>query len=48
VLGLDERARMNTPASTEKNWSWRMQPGELNSMLAKKLRKLALFYNRAK
>ena len=48
VLGLDERARMNTPASTEKNWSWRMQPDELNSTLAKKLRKMALFYNRAK
>jgi 4-alpha-glucanotransferase len=48
VLGFDEKSRMNTPASTEKNWSWRMQPGDLDLALAKKLRKLTLFYNRAR
>lgn len=46
VLGLDEKARMNTPASAEKNWVWRMQPGTINKMLQKKLRKLVLLYNR--
>lgn len=46
VLGFDEKARMNTPASTEKNWSWRLQPGELSPLLHKQLRKLVGFYNR--
>ncbi|RYZ89941.1 MAG: 4-alpha-glucanotransferase, partial [Moraxellaceae bacterium] len=47
ILGEDEKARMNTPASTEQNWSWRMLPGNLNKQLQKKLKKMALFYNRA-
>ncbi|MGI4020909.1 MAG: malto-oligosyltrehalose synthase [Janthinobacterium lividum] len=46
VLGFDEKARMNTPASTEKNWSWRMQPGEVTLLLQKQLRKLIGFYYR--
>jgi malto-oligosyltrehalose synthase/4-alpha-glucanotransferase len=46
ILGFDEKTRINTPASTEKNWSWRMQPGELSPLLQKKLRKMVLFYNR--
>ena len=48
VLGLAEKSRMNTPASAEKNWVWRMQPGELDPILAKRLRKMVLFYNRAR
>ncbi len=47
ILGEDEKARMNTPASTEQNWRWRMQPGELTLLLQKKLQKMALFFNRA-
>ncbi len=47
VLGLDEKARMNTPASAEKNWVWRMLPGAVNKMLQKKLRKVVVFFNRA-
>jgi malto-oligosyltrehalose synthase/4-alpha-glucanotransferase len=29
VLGLDEIARMNTPASGESNWQWRLLPGQV-------------------
>ncbi len=46
ILGLDEKARMNTPASAEKNWNWRIQPGTINKVLQKKLRKIVTFYNR--
>lgn len=47
ILGLGEKSRMNMPASTENNWGWRMQPGELTQLMQKKLRKLVLIYNRA-
>ena len=47
ILGLGKKSRMNMPASTEHNWGWRMQPGELRQWMQKKLRKLVLLYNRA-
>lgn len=31
ILGLDEKARMNSPASAENNWLWRLKPGQLTS-----------------
>lgn len=31
ILGLDDKARMNTPASTKNNWQWRLMPGQLSS-----------------
>lgn len=46
VLGLDERARMNMPASIGTNWNWRMtqhQPGKTEEQ---KLREWTAFYNR--
>ncbi|MBE9583525.1 malto-oligosyltrehalose synthase [Mucilaginibacter sp. JRF] len=46
VLGLDEHARMNTPASTEKNWLWRLKPGQLDEKYIQKLLKYTLMYNR--
>ncbi len=46
ILGLDEKSRMNTPASKEKNWAWRMLPGAINKLLQKKLRNQVLFFNR--
>lgn len=46
VLGLDETARMNTPASVKKNWQWRMRPGQINVKLEDRLREWAKAYNR--
>jgi len=46
VLGLDDKARMNTPATTRGNWSWRMPEGSLTPELAQRLRKLVEAYER--
>jgi 4-alpha-glucanotransferase len=40
LLGLDSRARMNTPGTAEGNWVWRVAPGALTPPLAKQLRYL--------
>lgn len=37
VLGLDDQARMNTPGTTENNWSWRFRKEDLNPALQEKL-----------
>ena len=41
VLGLDNRARMNVPGVAEGNWGWRLPPGALKAVHAKRLRRLA-------
>jgi 4-alpha-glucanotransferase len=46
VLGLNERSRMNTPASTTKNWTWRMNEGMLTSNVIKKLSRWVETYGR--
>lgn len=46
VFGLDSSARMNTPASAENNWSWRLVPGQVNGAAEDLLRKWTLLYNR--
>ncbi|MDR1587386.1 MAG: 4-alpha-glucanotransferase [Treponema sp.] len=46
-LGLDDRARMNTPSSVGgNNWLWRMKPGAADSALAAKMHRLAQVYGR--
>ena len=40
VLGLGSYARMNRPATTHGNWSWRLTPGQLSGALARDLREL--------
>ncbi len=40
VLGLDQRARMNTPGTLEGNWQWRLPPTKL-ARSARNLRRLA-------
>ena len=40
VLGLDQRARMNTPGTLEGNWQWRLRPMKLDRQ-ARNLRLLA-------
>ena len=40
-LGLDDRARMNTPATLGgSNWCWRMLPGAASPALAEKIHRL--------
>jgi 4-alpha-glucanotransferase len=46
ILGLDNTARMNTPATTTKNWRWRLRPSQLTQHLAHRLRDLAETYER--
>lgn len=45
-LGLDSGARMNTPGTSQGNWSWRCPPGVLDVELARKLRALLKLYGR--
>jgi malto-oligosyltrehalose synthase/4-alpha-glucanotransferase len=46
ILGLDETARMNIPASAENNWSWRLMPGQLSKEVEDMLKHLTWLYNR--
>jgi 4-alpha-glucanotransferase len=46
ILGLNEKSRMNTPASTTKNWTWRMEPDALTKTIAKRLAKWVDTYGR--
>ncbi|MEJ6981831.1 malto-oligosyltrehalose synthase [Pedobacter sp. P351] len=46
VIGLDEDARMNTPASTGKNWAWRLKSKQMKPEYSKKLREWVKMYNR--
>ncbi len=46
-LGLDASARMNEPgALSTKNWSWRLEKGQLTDALAQKMRRMAQLYER--
>ena len=46
LLNLDERARMNLPATISKNWAWRLKPGEIEADLGKRLKTWAFIYDR--
>jgi 4-alpha-glucanotransferase len=41
ILVLGSEGRMNTPATPENNWTWRMEPGALNSKHALGLAQIA-------
>ncbi|MCL2270941.1 MAG: 4-alpha-glucanotransferase, partial [Treponema sp.] len=46
-LGLDDRARMNTPSTLGgSNWQWRMLPDAATPALAEKIRRLAVLFGR--
>lgn len=45
-LGLDNEAKINSPATIGNNWKWRMIPGMLNDELAEKMKDMALTYHR--
>ncbi|MFT3742831.1 MAG: 4-alpha-glucanotransferase [Pyrinomonadaceae bacterium] len=46
LLGLGSEARMNTPATANGNWSWRLKPGELTEATAERLLELTKFFGR--
>ncbi len=47
LLGLDNRARMNTPGTVGGNWRWRITKEQLSDEMAEKLYALAYTYARA-
>jgi 4-alpha-glucanotransferase len=46
VLGLGSEARMNTPATTEDNWTWRFRSEQLTPDVARRLREMTETYAR--
>jgi 4-alpha-glucanotransferase len=40
LLGLDSAARLNTPGTVARNWTWRLPPGALTTGLAQHYRRL--------
>ena len=46
ILGLDNEARMNVPATLGGNWTWRMKSEDLSDELAAKLREITRIYGR--
>jgi 4-alpha-glucanotransferase len=46
VLGIDELGRMNTPASSENNWQWRLIPGQVTARAENLLKEWTTMYNR--
>ena len=46
IMGLDSRARMNTPGTTSNNWQWRYTPDMLRASLAKRLLDISILYGR--
>lgn len=48
ILGLGRFARMNTPATSEGNWKWRMKPNAYDRKLADKIYEYMVNYARLK
>ncbi len=46
ILGLDGKARMNTPSTLGCNWKWRAKEGQITPQLANKVRKYMKMYGR--
>jgi 4-alpha-glucanotransferase len=46
VLGLDGRARMNTPGKANSNWGWRVRAGALTPKVAAELKQMVEAYDR--
>jgi 4-alpha-glucanotransferase len=46
ILGLDNKARMNLPATTSGNWSWRFRKEDITDELSARLRKVTETYGR--
>ncbi len=46
VLGIDEIGRINTPASSENNWQWRLLPRQITPEAEERLKEWSTIYNR--
>lgn len=46
LLGLGSAARMNLPATSGRNWKWRLMPGALTPEIAARLARLTSLYGR--
>jgi 4-alpha-glucanotransferase len=46
ILNLDQRSRMNSPATSSGNWTWRMLPGSLTKHHEQWLREMTILFNR--
>jgi 4-alpha-glucanotransferase len=46
VLGLGSKARMNTPGTSEGNWTWRFTPGMLTDAIESRLKESTELYDR--
>ena len=46
LLGLGNEARMNRPGQANGNWGWRLEPGQLDSQLAIRLKELTRKHSR--
>ncbi len=46
ILGLDNKARMNLPASKSGNWCWRFKNGEISEVIIERLKELTEIYGR--
>ncbi len=46
ILGLDEKARMNTPGTIEGNWEWRFQKNQLTKEIIERMKILTKDSNR--
>ncbi|MBO5372384.1 MAG: 4-alpha-glucanotransferase [Lachnospiraceae bacterium] len=46
IIGLDSKARMNTPSTLGCNWKWRAKEEEITIQLAQKVRKYMKMYGR--
>jgi malto-oligosyltrehalose synthase/4-alpha-glucanotransferase len=46
ILNLDARARMNTPAAAQNNWTWRLLPGQVTAEVENKLKEWVWVFNR--
>ena len=46
ILGLDSRARMNTPGQAKGNWRWRFQNGQIDQHARDRFAELSAVYSR--
>jgi len=47
VLGLDSSARLNTPGTVDRNWTWRLPAGALTAELVREYAHLNGTFGRA-
>ena len=46
LIGLDNLARMNKPATDNGNWSWRLENKFITKELSQRLKEITTIFNR--